>query len=519
MVYEWDEENGEGFIIPSEEQDAFRMIRVYRRDISWHDSRRCWDGERPESAVGGAWDGLEKARNRQGFPDWPLHVPLPAVAGTASLPWDFCCSRGLFPGQFLQFETALPEEVPWSSELDPRSPVALRVRGLEILFSLKEAYELIPEGSREPLLLEEQEGRELEGMMEEARSLAPSPDRTAFPVTPERPELAVQKKVHPLLQRFASDAPQLAQAESPSWLWQPQLDYFKEENYAPIMPVQLGQVPVRPKRKRILVHEVAHERGDTWQEAAQRKGVKLYNKMKPPGRRMQEKLSMRFKEETVAIAKEKSQVGSQSSAEARMAQSPRRSFLRSPKAPPNNGARADRAATSSDCAARRATARCRPLCTASCFCHVCYICQFVIYLLIFPLWAKWLVTSPMPTEYWNQAFPAWPVIPTGGGRAIGENEHFRPIEITPIPSTPESCNYSCVANGAQLNHAGDTEVAFEVGLTLNDPKLSDKNIHAVYPVLLASENFQDWLGLGDWYVVGDRRHASPTPFWSSKIKE
>ena len=47
-------------------QDAFRMIRVYRRDISWHDSRRCWDGERPESAVGGAWDGLEKARNRQG---------------------------------------------------------------------------------------------------------------------------------------------------------------------------------------------------------------------------------------------------------------------------------------------------------------------------------------------------------------------------------------------------------------------------------------------------------------------
>ncbi|CAK9040046.1 Uncharacterized protein SCF082_LOCUS23361 [Durusdinium trenchii] len=101
--------------------------------------------------------------------------------------------------------------------------------------------------------------------------------------------------------------------------------------------------------------------------------------------------------------------------------------------------------------------RCRPLCTASCFCHVCYICQFVIYLLIFPLWAKWLVTSPMPTEYWNQAFPAWPVIPTGGGRAIGENEHFRPIEITPIPSTPESCNYSCVANGAQLNHAGDTE--------------------------------------------------------------
>ena len=31
------------------------------------------------------------------------------------------------------------------------------------------------------------------------------------------------------------------------------------------------------------VAQVAHERGDTCQEAAQRKGVKLYNKMKPPG--------------------------------------------------------------------------------------------------------------------------------------------------------------------------------------------------------------------------------------------
>ena len=30
------------------------------------------------------------------------------------------------------------------------------------------------------------------------------------------------------------------------------------------------------------------------------------------------------------------------------------------------------------------------------------ICQFLIYLLIFPLWAKWLVTSPMPTQYWHQ---------------------------------------------------------------------------------------------------------------------
>lgn len=156
--------------------------------------------------------------------------------------------------------------------------------------------------------------------------------------------------------------------------------------------------------------------------------------------------------------------------------------------------------------------RCRPLCTAGCFCHTCYIIQFVIYLLIFPLWAKWLVTSPMPTKYWNQDFPPWPVIPSAAGRAIGAQEAFRPIEMTSIPSSPDSCNYSCVSSGALRAHAGNTEVAFEVGLTLNDPNLVDKNIHAVYPVLLASEDFQAW------YVVGDRRHAYPMPFWSSKTK-
>ncbi|CAJ1350502.1 unnamed protein product [Effrenium voratum] len=151
---------------------------------------------------------------------------------------------------------------------------------------------------------------------------------------------------------------------------------------------------------------------------------------------------------------------------------------------------------------------CRPLCTASCFCHSCYICQFFIWLLVFPLWAKWLVTSPMPTRYWNQDYPSWPVLPTAAGRAVALSGGKRPIEITPIPSSGESCNYSCVASGEHTL----TQVAFEVGLTLNDPELLEKGLHVVYPVLLASEDFQDW------YVVGDRRHASPMPFWAAQQK-
>ena len=34
----------------------------------------------------------------------------------------------------------------------------------------------------------------------------------------------------------------------------------------------------------------------------------------------------------------------------------------------------------------------------------------------------------------------------------------RPIEMTSIPSSPDSCNYSCVASGALRAHAGNTEV-------------------------------------------------------------
>ena len=50
----------------------------------------------------------------------------------------------------------------------------------------------------------------------------------------------------------------------------------------------------------------------------------------------------------------------------------------------------------------------------------------------------------------------------------------------------------------------------EVGLTLNDPELIKQKVYAVYPVLLASENFRDW------WVAADKRHAHPTPFWRSR---
>ena len=119
VVAEWDEEAGEGYIIPEEEQEAFEMVRVLRRDIQWHDSRR------------------------------------------------------LFPGQFLQFQTVRPDEAPFEINEDEEAPFALRVRSPEVIFSLREAY-----ASTDPLNPDTREYFALPSEGEasgEARGLSPQP--------------------------------------------------------------------------------------------------------------------------------------------------------------------------------------------------------------------------------------------------------------------------------------------------------------------------------------------------------
>jgi len=260
IVYEWNEALGEGYIIPTEGQDAKEMVRVLRRDIRWHDSRR------------------------------------------------------LFPGQFLQYEVALPEEVPIEyREEDKRCYFALRVRNIEVRFSLEESFDLLPEGSiaedAKPALAPSFEDRKLLAdpdatrakLVEERQAhqldiqrplsfrapnfikqykaieqtwqepeteveedaLAYVAERDAYPVTPMRAGLEKERqpKRHPILQRFAEEAPMVAEAESPVWLWEPDLAYLKEESYDPIVPIQLEKPEVAVKPTRILAHEVGAERG------------------------------------------------------------------------------------------------------------------------------------------------------------------------------------------------------------------------------------------------------------------
>eukprot|EP00930_Biecheleria_cincta_P037271 TRINITY_DN2555_c0_g2_i1.p1 TRINITY_DN2555_c0_g2~~TRINITY_DN2555_c0_g2_i1.p1 ORF type:complete len:1490 (-),score=222.50 TRINITY_DN2555_c0_g2_i1:190-4461(-) len=145
----------------------------------------------------------------------------------------------------------------------------------------------------------------------------------------------------------------------------------------------------------------------------------------------------------------------------------------------------------------------------ACCCHVCYVMQFLLFMLVFPLWAKWLVTSPMPTQYWHDSFPKWPAISAVDGQKLAlesARDGLHSIEMSAIPKTAEGCNYSCAAwRGFRT-----AEMNFRVSLTLNDSTLRKGYAHTVYPVLLASADFQDW------WVVADRRHAWPSPFWRAR---
>lgn len=246
VVFEWDEALGQGYIIPTEGQDAQNMLRVLRRDVLWHGSQR------------------------------------------------------LVVGQFVQFETALPGEVPIKANDDPWAPFALRVRSPEVWFSLRDSYLEPVEGAdprgrflprtgiamqeipnAEKPLLAEAEAEARIGYLQRAVAAA-RVQRHAMPVESGRrspPEV----RAHPVLQRWLGGAEQAAKAESPAWLWEPTIRYEEEEDNEPIIPLQLKVMPRPAPIIRIFPHEVAIERGDGWREPAMRRGKKEAAKQMPPG--------------------------------------------------------------------------------------------------------------------------------------------------------------------------------------------------------------------------------------------
>jgi len=149
-------------------------------------------------------------------------------------------------------------------------------------------------------------------------------------------------------------------------------------------------------------------------------------------------------------------------------------------------------------------------CTAGCFCHVCYILLFMTYMVVFPLWCKWLLTAPMPFTYWGDEFPDFPRMPLMyTGISQTEHETAPQIEISPIPQVQSSCNYSCASD---LRGYRTSEMNFDIALRMNSPNLS-KFSHTTYPVILTSEDFEHWM------LAADRRDASPQVFFDQVSSE
>lgn len=246
IVWEWDDASGHGYIMPTEEQAAYHMLRVLRRDVVWHGA------------------------------------------------------HSLTPGQFVTFQTAVPGEVPIDQNDEPNAPFALRVQSPELTFSLEHVYDF-----QDPKRWEQKgitDKKRLEYMKKDLGSDRAAKElfsqRGAMPAMSGRQEKASPS--HPLLQKFAES--KLSYMESPSWLWEPALEWKGDDTEHPIIPVQLEPVQELPyyyredgNRKRILAHEVGLAMGGDLHEQQARQAYRDRVSITPPGRGEAERRAIAIK--------------------------------------------------------------------------------------------------------------------------------------------------------------------------------------------------------------------------------
>jgi len=254
VVYEWDDALGEGYIIPTQGQNHRNMLRVLRRDINWHGSNRLW------------------------------------------------------VGQFVQFETALPGEVPIDENDDRQAAFALRVESPAVQFSFLRSFTELPESAgprgrfiatsdeespHVPLLDVPADERVYDQDVDwkeqaQAIELRMQRQQHVMPVESGRPVLEKERSSHPVLLRWMEEPSPATLTESPAWLWEAPMHYQEDSELEPIIPIQVYRAPRPVQDVRIMQHEVAMERGDIWQEPALRDGIKKLERTRPKGNRAQQ---------------------------------------------------------------------------------------------------------------------------------------------------------------------------------------------------------------------------------------
>jgi hypothetical protein len=125
---------------------------------------------------------------------------------------------------------------------------------------------------------------------------------------------------------------------------------------------------------------------------------------------------------------------------------------------------------------------------------------FLVFVFEFPCFLVWMVSSPLPNQYWNEDYGKWPILENHTFIQEGTITDYD-LEMSGVPKAFSQCNHTCTGGSG----SGD-DVSFQVSMTLNAPGFE----FTAFPVLLASNNFKDW------WVASDKRDSSPTPFFPSQ---
>jgi len=145
-------------------------------------------------------------------------------------------------------------------------------------------------------------------------------------------------------------------------------------------------------------------------------------------------------------------------------------------------------------------------CTGARAAHICYVLVFLGFLVVFPFFLKWMISAPVPQEFWNKKFDKFPFVEDWKFVQNKVGNRYN-ISISHIPTTWSGCNHSCSKYQGRLRTT--SEMNFKVDVKLEAPDLK----HTAYPVLLASNDFDKW------YVAADRRHAKPQEFFASETSQ
>jgi hypothetical protein len=95
---------------------------------------------------------------------------------------------------------------------------------------------------------------------------------------------------------------------------------------------------------------------------------------------------------------------------------------------------------------------------------------FAGFFFVFPLFLKWMITSPMPTEYWNELYPEFPVLVQQDFITQGKARD-NVITVTDIPRTWSGCNHTC------STHGGTTRATSEMNLGLRENATKEQWMH------------------------------------------